>query len=68
MCWYTKYIGNILLTLISVINNIEFMTGVTGHGMCYPVCGMVHVKEPLLLIGKSGPHSGGSGFPLSLSE
>ena len=23
-----------------------------GHGMCYPVCGMVHIKEPLLLIGK----------------
>ena len=21
-----------------------------GHGMCYPVCGMVHMKEPLLLI------------------
>ena len=24
-----------------------------GHGMCYPVCGMVHIKEPLLLIDKS---------------
>ena len=36
-------------------------------GMCYPVCGMVHIKEPLLLIGKSSP-CGGSGFPLSLSE
>ena len=24
-----------------------------GGGMCYPVCGMVHIKEPLLLIGKS---------------
>ena len=23
-----------------------------GRGMCYPVCGMVHIKEPLLLIGK----------------
>ena len=21
-----------------------------GHGMCYPVCGMVHIKEPLLQI------------------
>ena len=21
-----------------------------GHGMCYPVCGIVHIKEPLLLI------------------
>ena len=35
--------------------------------MCYPVCGMVHIKEPLLLIGKSSL-CGGSGFPLSLSE
>ena len=24
-----------------------------GRGMCYPVCGMVHIKEPLLLIDKS---------------
>ena len=38
-----------------------------GRGMCYPVCGMVHIKEPLLLIGKSSP-CGGSGFPFSLSE
>ena len=22
-----------------------------GRGMCYSVCGMVHIKEPLLLIG-----------------
>ena len=36
-----------------------------GRGMCYPVCGMVHIKEPLLLIDKS---SLGSGFPFSLSE
>ena len=33
-----------------------------GCGMCYPVCGMVHIKEPLLLIGKSSL-CGGSGFP-----
>ena len=38
-----------------------------GHGMCYPVCGMVHIKEPLLLIRKSSPY-GSSGFPLSLYE
>ena len=37
------------------------------HGMCYPVCGMVHIKEPLLLIGKSSL-CGGSRFPFSLSE
>ena len=38
-----------------------------GCGMCYLVCGMVHIKEPLLLIEKSSL-CGGSGFPLSLSE
>ena len=38
-----------------------------ASGMCYPVCGMVHIKEPLLLIDKSSL-CGGSGFPLSLSE
>ena len=25
----------------------------TGRGMCYLVCGMMRIKEPLLLIGKS---------------
>ena len=38
-----------------------------GLGMCYPVCGTMHIKEPLLLIEKSSP-SGGSRFHLSLSE
>ena len=38
-----------------------------GRGMCYPVCGMVHIKEPLLLIDKSSL-CGGSGFPFSQSE
>ena len=43
-------------------------TGATkGCGMCYPVCEIVHIKEPLLLIWKSSP-CGSSGFPLSLSE
>ena len=36
-------------------------------GMCYPVCGIMNIKEPLLLIGKNSPCSG-SGFPLSLSQ
>ena len=36
--------------------------------MCYPVCGMVHIKEPLLLIKKSSPCSSRSRPPLSLSE
>ena len=39
-----------------------------GRDMCYSVYDMVHIKEPLLVIGKSSPCSGGSGFPLSLSE
>ena len=38
-----------------------------GRGMCYPVCGMVHIKEPLLLIDKSSL-CGGSRFLFSLSE
>ena len=38
-----------------------------GRGMYYPVCGMMHIKEPLLLIGKSSLCSD-SGFPLSLSD
>ena len=38
-----------------------------GRGMCYPICGMMHIKEPLLLIDKSSI-CGGNGFPFSLSE
>ena len=38
-----------------------------GCGMCYSVCWMMHIKEPLLLIRNSSP-CGGSGFPLLLSE
>ena len=37
-----------------------------GRGVYYHVYGMMHMKEPLLQIGKSSP-CGGSGFPLSLS-
>ena len=37
-----------------------------GCGMCYPVSGIVHIKEPLLLSDKSSL-CGGSGFPFSLS-
>ena len=38
-----------------------------GCGIYYPVCGMMHIKEPLLLI-KRNSLCGGSGFPLSPSE
>ena len=36
-----------------------------GCGMCYPVCGMLHIKEPLLLIGTNST-CGSSGFPLAI--
>ena len=36
--------------------------------VCVILSGMVHIKEPMLLIRKSGPCSGDSGFPFSLSE
>ena len=39
-----------------------------GRGMCYPVCGMVHIKEPLLLIDKSSLWGVSGGFPFSLLE
>ena len=39
-----------------------------GHDMCYPLCGMMHIKDPLLLIKMSSLCSGSSGFSLSLSE
>ena len=35
--------------------------------MCYPACGTMHIKELLLLNGKSSPCDG-SRFPLSLSD
>ena len=38
-----------------------------GRCLAYPVCGVIHIKEPFLLIGKSSP-CGGSWFSLLLSE
>ena len=42
-------------------------TRVTKAVVCVIVCGVMHIKAPLLLIEKSSI-CGGSGFPLSLSE
>ena len=36
--------------------------------MCYPVYGMVYIKDPLLLTKKNSVCTGSSRFPLSLSE
>ena len=33
--------------------------------MCYPVCGVVHIKEPLLLIGNSTTLDGAVAKPLA---
>ena len=56
----------------SVINSftLHHIPAALVHSLLWiqPVlCGMVHIKEPLLLIEKSNP-CGGSRFPLSLSE
>ena len=53
--------------MVDPLNNFSFQPVPNdwcnkGRGMCYPVCGMVHIKDPFLLIKKS------RGFPLSLSE
>ena len=54
-------VGSILHGAISRSTQCS-TTGVTNA----VVCGMVHIKEPLLLIDKSSL-CGGSGFPFSLS-
>ena len=43
------------------------MTDVTKAVVCAILSGIVNIKEPLLLIGKSSP-CGSSGFPLLLAE
>ena len=66
-------IGYLLTTCLAIVETRVLSVNILhdwcneGCGMCYPVSGMMHIKEPLLLIGMSSP-CGGSGFPLSLSE
>ena len=43
-------------------------TGVTKAVVYIILCGMVHIKEPLLVIEKSSPCSGRSGFLLAQSD
>ena len=57
-------IGSILHGAISRSSQCS-MTVVTKAVVCVILCGMMHMKEPLLLIGKSSP-CGGSGFPLAI--
>ena len=37
-----------------------------GRGIYYPLCGIVHIKDPLLSVGTISPLSGGNGFLISL--
>ena len=63
-----RWVVGSILHGVDPLNYFSFQPVLSkGRGMCYPVCGMVHIKEPLLLIGKSSL-CGGSGFPISLSE
>ena len=71
-CSYTQKTKTLSFFILNLLSYFLFQPVLhdwcnKGCGMCYPVCGMVHIKEPMLLIGKSSL-CGGSGFPLSLSE
>ena len=55
-------------SILHGVDPLTHTTGVTKSVVCAILsCGMVHIKEPLLLIGKSSL-CGGSRFPFSLSE
>ena len=43
--------------------NVVYNTSIKGCGMCCPVCRKVHIKDALLVIGKSSLCDD-SGFPL----
>ena len=54
--------------ILHVVNPLSYFSfQPVLHDWCNKGCGMVHIKEPLLLIGKSSL-CGGSRFPFSLSE
>ena len=53
--------------MVDPFSYFSFQPVLQGRGMCYPICGMMHIKEYLLLIGKSNPYAN-SGFSRSLSE
>ena len=57
--------GGLIELFLSPVNAHDWCY--KGCGMCYPVCEMVHIKTPLLLISKSNP-CGGGGSPLLLYD
>ena len=48
--------------LVDPLSYFVFQPVLHNWCMCYPVCGMMHIKEPLLLIGKSCPCGAAAGF------
>ena len=63
-CWVLLLVGPLSYFLFQLVLHNWCNK---GH-MSYPASGMVQIKDPLLLIRKSSPCSGGSGFPFLLSE
>ena len=76
-CYFTKVIGKSVCSscypsMVDPLSYLLFQPVLhdwcnKSCGVCCPVSGMLHIKEPLLLIEKSSPCSGSSRFPLSLS-
>ena len=62
VCVFCLFVGLVLVRLFQPVLHDWYNK---GRGMFYPVCGVMHIKESLLLIGKT--FKGDSGFPLSLS-
>ena len=62
ICMYVCMCVSVSLSSFQPVNN--WMN--KGCGMCYPVCVMLHTKDPWLLIEKNSPCSGGSMFPLAM--
>ena len=67
-----RWVVGLILHGVDPLSNFSFQPVLhdwcnTKAVVCVNLSGMVHIKEPLLLIDKSSL-CGGSGFPLSLSE
>ena len=45
-----RWVVGSILHGVDPLNYFPVLNDWCNKGMCYPVCGMVHIKEPLLLI------------------
>ena len=59
-------VGSIIQGGLIQLFLVSAMIGVTKSVVYATVYGMVHIKDPLLLIGKSSPCSGVGRFPLTV--